>query len=247
MRKSRRVLVTRPEPGAGRTADALRKAGFVPVLFPLTEIEALTVDEDAVSAARAATAIAATSINAVGQAPQPLVDVLAGKPLFAVGDATAEAARNRGFADVRSADGDAAALARLIGTDTGRGAIIVCLCGRVRTGDLETELEKAGRRCAIIETYDVNKVSCITDKWLKCADSDPIDAVLIHSAAAAAAFNRLSAGAQSAQGLDKAAIVAISPRVARVLRTGSSTPVLHPEAPRDDAMIAILVEIGDTQ
>ncbi|RVD11473.1 uroporphyrinogen-III synthase, partial [Mesorhizobium sp. M7A.F.Ca.ET.027.02.1.1] len=36
-----RVLVTRPEPGASRTAHRLEEAGFQPVLLPLTETKAL--------------------------------------------------------------------------------------------------------------------------------------------------------------------------------------------------------------
>ena len=33
-----RVLVTRPEPGASRTATRLRAAGHVPVVLPLSEV-----------------------------------------------------------------------------------------------------------------------------------------------------------------------------------------------------------------
>ncbi|RWD19075.1 MAG: uroporphyrinogen-III synthase, partial [Mesorhizobium sp.] len=36
-----RVLVTRPEPGASRTAQRLEEMGFQPILLPLTETVAL--------------------------------------------------------------------------------------------------------------------------------------------------------------------------------------------------------------
>ncbi|TJX45058.1 MAG: uroporphyrinogen-III synthase, partial [Mesorhizobium sp.] len=36
-----RVLVTRPEPGASRTARKLEEMGFEPLLLPLTETVAL--------------------------------------------------------------------------------------------------------------------------------------------------------------------------------------------------------------
>ena len=34
----KRVLVTRPEPGASRTAARLEADGFAPIVLPLTEI-----------------------------------------------------------------------------------------------------------------------------------------------------------------------------------------------------------------
>ncbi|TIX52492.1 MAG: uroporphyrinogen-III synthase, partial [Mesorhizobium sp.] len=43
-----RVLVTRPEPGASRTAQRLLDQGFQPILLPLTETVALPVDADGV-------------------------------------------------------------------------------------------------------------------------------------------------------------------------------------------------------
>ncbi|TIT17702.1 MAG: uroporphyrinogen-III synthase, partial [Mesorhizobium sp.] len=49
-----RVLVTRPEPGASRTARRLADAGFQPILLPLTETVALAVDAGAVADAAAA-------------------------------------------------------------------------------------------------------------------------------------------------------------------------------------------------
>ncbi|MGB5801993.1 MAG: hypothetical protein WBG88_17980, partial [Mesorhizobium sp.] len=43
---ARRVLVTRPEPGAAGTAKRLAALGFEPVLLPLTQTVALPVAKD---------------------------------------------------------------------------------------------------------------------------------------------------------------------------------------------------------
>mgnify|MGYP000900718465 CR=1 FL=1 len=45
-----RVLVTRPEPGACRTAAKLRTFGFDPVILPLSRTRPLAVPEEAVPA-----------------------------------------------------------------------------------------------------------------------------------------------------------------------------------------------------
>ncbi|TIW37543.1 MAG: uroporphyrinogen-III synthase, partial [Mesorhizobium sp.] len=85
-----RVLVTRPEPGASRTAQRLLDQGFQPILLPLTETVALPVDADGV--ANNAVAVAVTSANAVRHAPKEIIAALAGLPCHAVGKRTAEAA-----------------------------------------------------------------------------------------------------------------------------------------------------------
>src|SRR5262245_13133093 len=100
-----RVLVTRPEPGASRTARRLAEQGFEPVVLPLTEIRALPSDHfpDAANV----DAVAVTSANAIRHAPRPLISTLAGKPVFAIGGETARAVKNAGFATVFEGRGNA--------------------------------------------------------------------------------------------------------------------------------------------
>ena len=93
-----RVWVTRAQPGADRTADRLLALGYVPVVLPLLALEAIFQPNPDLSDVWA---LAFTSRNAV-TAFAPLTPDRA-LPVFAVGDATAEAARAAGFADVRSA------------------------------------------------------------------------------------------------------------------------------------------------
>jgi uroporphyrinogen-III synthase len=98
------VLVTRPEPGAQETAARLDALGFRPVLAP-----ALVLTPRPMAPVPRAQALLLASRAAARAAP--LLDL----PVLAVGAATAEAARARGFGHVTAADGDAAALAALAG------------------------------------------------------------------------------------------------------------------------------------
>jgi uroporphyrinogen-III synthase len=129
-----RLLVTRPELDAARTAATLRARGHDVLIAPLLRIEALAADlGDGPWAA-----VAMSSANAVhALARHSRLSELVRLPLFAVGRRTAEAARAAGFSDVTSADGDERALVRLIETRCPRpGAPLLYLAGEDRSGDL---------------------------------------------------------------------------------------------------------------
>ena len=106
-----RLLVTRPEADAERTAAALRARGHTVVVAPLLRIEPV---EDADIAAGPFAAILVTSANAAPAiARHQRFAELRALPVFAVGGRSAQAMRAAGFADVTSADGDVSDLAPL--------------------------------------------------------------------------------------------------------------------------------------
>jgi uroporphyrinogen-III synthase len=115
------VLLTRPEPEAEETARRLRALGFRPILAP-----ALSVTLHGPRRPDRAQAVLVTSGNALPGVPAELRRL----PLLAVGDATAVRARAAGFADVRSASGDAAALVDMARRDLrpGHGTLLLA-CG----------------------------------------------------------------------------------------------------------------------
>src|SRR5687767_7485784 len=97
-KSARRVLVTRPEPGASETAQRLEALDFMPLKLPLHEIKPLSVNA-AVIPTRVA-AVAVTSANAIRHAPGELLERLLSVPCFAVGEATATTARAARFSNV---------------------------------------------------------------------------------------------------------------------------------------------------
>ena len=90
----RRVLVLRPEPGASRTIERARQFGLDAVAAPLFAIEPIAWE--ALDASRF-DALLLTSANAVRHGGEELAK-LRSLPVHAVGPATAEAARDAGFA-----------------------------------------------------------------------------------------------------------------------------------------------------
>lgn len=105
----KRVLVLRPEPGASATVERARARGLEAIALPLFEIEAV---EWTAPEASGFDGLLLTSANALRCGGEKLAG-LRGLPVYAVGAATAEAARDAGF-DVAST-GDAG-VDRLLGS-----------------------------------------------------------------------------------------------------------------------------------
>ncbi|WP_374575287.1 uroporphyrinogen-III synthase [Phenylobacterium sp.] len=100
------VWITRAQPGADATAARVRDLGHEPIVVPLLAVQPVAaprIDLDDVGA------LAFTSANGV----RAFADASPRRDLtvFAVGQATARAAREAGFRKVLSTDGDVAALA----------------------------------------------------------------------------------------------------------------------------------------
>jgi uroporphyrinogen-III synthase len=101
-------------------------------------------------------ALAFTSVNGVAAFARVCAD--RDRPVFAVGDRTAHAAREAGFGEVASADGDVEALAALIVERSARIDGAVLHPGALEpAGDLISPLVAAGltaRRVAVYETVE---------------------------------------------------------------------------------------------
>ena len=108
-RRRKRALITRPQEDSADAAIALARRGITPVLAPMMRIDYATTDiENEVALAQAVLFTSRNGVRAFSRL-SPRRDVA----VFAVGDSTAALARDNGFANVESARGDSADLARL--------------------------------------------------------------------------------------------------------------------------------------
>jgi uroporphyrinogen-III synthase len=180
-----RLLVTRPKADAPRTAAALRARGHDVVVTPLLSIDHLTEAElpggpwsaILVTSANAAPAIAAHRSH----------DALRGIAVLAVGDHSAEAMRDAGFADVLSAGGDVTALASLVAARTKPGDALLYLAGAERSGDLAGTLRTQDR---ILHTAVIYRAVVADDLPPEAAAAlaTGIDGVLHYSRRSAATY-----------------------------------------------------------
>ncbi|XBQ17547.1 MAG: uroporphyrinogen-III synthase [Oceanicaulis sp.] len=224
------VLVTRARPGAGRTIAALEKAGYAALDAATAEVKFLDASPDLSSAA----ALALTSPN--GAAAASALKLGGHLPVYAVGDATAEAARKAGFASVASADGDGAALARLIAANP-PGGPVAHLHG-VRTGfDLVAALEGAGVAAFGAAVYDTVQTPAYGDEIISAL---PEALVLIHSPAGAERFAEKIAGRIDPGALRAAAI---SDAAASPLRAAGTRRIAVAREPNEPALFDALAAL----
>ncbi len=222
-----RVAVTRALPEAIKTAERVRALGAAPVLAPLLTIVPCAFDTNT----DGAQAIIFTSSNGVRAFPD--AHGARARAVFAVGDATAAAARDAGFLHVQSADGDVRDLAALVKSalDPAAGKLIH-IAGDHVAGDLGGELAAAGfgyeRRLAF---------ASVAATTLPPAFFEPLDAVLFHSARAAETFVALGA-ARSAELI----AACLSEAVAEAARKTAWKSVIVAPAPREDALLAALLQ-----
>jgi uroporphyrinogen-III synthase len=215
-----RIAITRALPDAERSAARLRDLGAEPIVAPLLEIAPLRVSVD-ISGAQA---LLFTSANGVRAAPATLERKL---PTLTVGEATARAARQAGFSDVRSAQGDVAALAAMAAAtlDPKAGALLY-LSGVHVAGDLTGALRAAGYNARRAIVYDARIVDLLPAAYLQ-----PLDMVAFHSVRAAQAF----AGFGAPHAAQRIA-VCISPTVAKAAEAVDWARVVVAAAPQDDAL-----------
>jgi uroporphyrinogen-III synthase len=219
---NKRIAVTRAQPDADATAARIRARGHEAVIAPLLEIAPRAVDTDV----SGALALIFTSSN--GVRAFPVTQDAKAIRVFAVGDATAEAARGFGFSDTESADGDVGTLAALVKSRLDpRGGKLIHVGGADLAGDLGGELTAAGfiveRRIAY---------AAIAATALPAAFKQPLDIVLFHSARAAATF--IALGAPNAVSLTAACI---SPNTAAAARQTAWRRILVAPKPREDDLL----------
>lgn len=233
-----KVLVTRPQPGAARTARRLAELGHQPVELPLTRTVALPVEASLLPPT--VDAVAVTSANALRYAPAAVLAKFVDRPCFAVGERTAAEARERGFANVMAAIGDATSLAGLISARLPPGATVAYLTGKVRLSDFEARVAAAGMTVVVVETYDTQDIDYRPQQLAEIVGTEPIDAVLLYSANAAGCFSRL----RWPEGFDgwmaRAAYLCMSSRVADRLANPLKARILVAAELSEAALLGLL-------
>ncbi len=231
-----RILVTRPEPDASRTAARLRARGHRVVIDPVLAIEMLPPIEIAASGFAAAAVTSANAARALGAGPR--TDSLLRLPLYAVGGNSAEAARAAGFTDVHDADGDAVALADLIRREIRPGARVLHLAGEVRSRDLGELLAPAGISVEVAVLYRMQPAAAL-GPGAEALRAGEIDAVLHFSSRSAASFVALVERQGLVAAAAKARHYCLSPAVAASL-AGIGGQVETAAHPSEDSLLKML-------
>lgn len=220
---SRAVAVLRPEPGNAATAARLEIAGLTAIRLPLFAVHALdwTPPDPA-----AFDALILTSANAPRLAGAGL-DAFAHLPVFAVGAATAAAARKRGLTVSETGERDGA---DLVATIAARGfSRALLLAGR------EHAVHDGGIVARSIAVYAADPLPIDTGAIDALADS----VALLHSPRAARRLAEIAGEVR-----ESIRLAAISRAVADAAGPGWAD-VAAAAAPNDDALIAVAKRLAD--
>ncbi len=176
-----KIWITRAQPGADATAARVHVLGHDTLVAPLLAVEMLeNVEVDLTGVG----ALAFTSANGLRAFARLSAD--RSLRVFAVGAATAQAARQAGFKQVLSADGDVAALARGIASRRAEiGGAVLHPGAAELAGDLAGALEQARVEVRALTLYDTLPTRFEPRQIEQLAD---VDIALVHSAKAAAAL-----------------------------------------------------------
>ena len=232
------VLLTRPEPDNATSADALRARGFAVLRAPMLHVQALAFR---VPDEMSHDGVIVTSANALRViSAHPLRERLAGLPLFAVGQRTADAAKAAGFDKVLSAGGDVASLRKLIVGTANRTASLLYLAGAELSADLAADLAADEIAVTTVTIYRVVTTDEIPADVAAAFADHAIEAVLHYSRRSAAAFVATLRRA----GLEIAGLgvlqLCISEAVARVLREAGAASIAVADRPEEAAMFDAL-------
>lgn len=228
------VLVTRPEPGGSATAARLAARGYAPVLAPLLTIETFARSLPAAETLRGI-------LVASGQAIPALPDLYHPLPLYAVGDATAAAARAAGFTQVVSAGGKAEDLAALIIRDLPRaGAPLMLATGKNQGDRLKTILQAFGFEVIKEEVYAARSVTALPAAAVHFLREAEGGWVLLFSRETALCFRRLCQATALAASLGRFRLGAISQTVADAAQGLPWAGIHVAMQPTEQAVLALL-------
>jgi uroporphyrinogen-III synthase len=236
----RKALVTRPKEDAAELAAKLKARGFDVVLEPLLTIrlaaDAAAQLKHALPGVQALLFTSANGARAFAQATR-------GRelPAFAVGDATARAARDAGFAKVESAQGDVRDLARLVAArlKPAAGALLHAAASEV-AGDLGGDLAAAGFEVRRVRLYEAVAATRLSDAAQAAIGADEIGCALFFSPRTAATFVRLAREAGLGQRLVHTVGIGLSPAVTAALGGLAWRKLAAAHAPNETELLAAL-------
>ncbi len=231
-----RALVTRPADDAEPLAEALRARDIVPLIDPMLRIEAIAEAPVALDGVQAVLFTSTNGVRAFARA-----ETRRDLPAYAVGDSTASAARQAGFADVKSAAGDSAALARLVidECDPDKGALLHARGADV-AGDLADTLEAAEFELRTAELYRAVPADALGDETRRALAEGTLDIALFYSPRTAQIFAGLVRDAQLGDALSPVTAICLSPAVADALAGLDWKSVAVADRPTQGALLAAL-------
>lgn len=239
-----KMLVTRPEPDASETAARLRALGIEPVIAPLLVQH---VEETSLPDPAGFAAIAVTSANALrALAERGELVRYAHLRLFAVGDKTAALARELGFADVTSAEGNFGMLVEKL-AHAGLTGPIWYPAAREQAGDLARSLAPFGLMVITSVVYRMDAVVPENAKMAAAITDNDVKAALLYSKRASQAFVSVTKALKVPDPAKFLTLLCLSENVAQPLVDAHFVRIGLADHPSEEAMLALALSFARDQ
>lgn len=242
-RRRKRALITRPQEDSADAAIALARRGITPVLAPMMRIEYAEADiESEVTLAQAVLFTSRNGVRAFSRLSQRR-DVT----VLAVGDSTASLARDSGFVNVESADGDSADLARLTidRLDPANG-LLFHAAGAAVAGDLTESLNKAGFKTVRRTVYEAKALDALADDTATALRDRTLDYVLFFSPRTGRIFIELVKKAGLEKTCDSLTAICLSEAVALEIADLEWRDTVIARLPTTTALLAVIAGLEDS-
>jgi uroporphyrinogen-III synthase len=240
-----RVLITRPESRAEGTAAKLAELGHEPVSFPLfLPVRDLGIASQALATPHSA--IAVTSAEAVRSLIElgPALTPHLGTKVFAVGKATARAAREAGFTDIDAGAGGGLELGHIVAafyrTQGNPDLPVLYLAGEKRMGRFERVLADNGIACFVAETYHMQPIVYTIEQQQAMLVAKMADAVFFYSRETANAFFALEIFKTSHDAIRKTLFFCLSRNIAEAVPEELRNSAVVSDSPDEDELIDLL-------
>jgi uroporphyrinogen-III synthase len=234
-----RLLVMRPEDDARSLAAALATMRHEAVVAPLMTIRLLhdaSLPDERWQAILLTSANGARALGARRDA-RALISV----PVIAVGEASAVAAREAGFARVESAAGDVAALAdRAAKRFAPGGGPLLHVAGTAVAGDLKGDLERRGFSVTRIALYEAKPATALPEAAAAALKAGAVGGAFFHSPRTAGIFATLVRKAQAEASLAGVTAYCLSQAVANELAGLPFAAIRVSGTPDQPALLALL-------
>lgn len=233
-----RALITRPEQEAESLRHKLRARGIQADCAPLL---AINIHRGVALPLQDVAGLLFTSINGVRAfcANSPRRDLA----VYAVGEATAAAARAEGFGFVEAAGGDVGKLAALVRQRRSpQNGALLHAAGASLAGDLQAMLQADGYDIRRITLYAAEPASALPVTVANDFAAGGYDAALFFSPRTAAVFVTLVRQAGIGRGATACKALALSANVATMLAPLGWAEIRIAAAPREDDLLALLDE-----
>lgn len=238
-----RVIVTRPQYSGERTVRRLTQMGHEALLLPLAEPIHL-VEEARQALLDTQGAIAVTSAEAIrvlALLGSDLAEHL-GRPIFAVGKATAKEAANLGFTNVVISEGGGTELAALISDQAASlaKAPLLYLAGHPRAAGFETRLAELQLPFRTAECYRMLDIVPEDDTLRRLFIDLNVDAVLLYSHQTAQRFFGLPFVQENREIFTEIRFLCLSEAIAGAIPAAMRLHVDIADMPNEDRLLALL-------